>query len=170
MRKTATPQPRVKAEILFHRAEIWFRRTQKWRTRAHEELAANRDLLILFKGTALTTRLWNCLVQLRVKTIADIEKIGTDELLRTPNFAKRSYQELRELVPSLPPLGKSAQKSQIGPEIEITDEMIEAGRYELADYSPREDDPAAAVYSIFLAMWNARPGAGADNQRNRTTD
>jgi hypothetical protein len=168
----AKPQPRVKAEILFHRAEIWFRRTQKWPAvwpRAHEELAANRDLLILFKGTALTTRLWNCLVQLRVKTIADIEKIGTEELLRVPNFAKRSYEELRELVPSLRPLGKSAQKAQIGPEIEITDEMIEAGRYELAAYSSREDDPVVAVYSIFLAMWRARPRTDADNQRNRTS-
>jgi hypothetical protein len=43
----------------------------------------------------------------------------------------------------------------LGDDSEITDQMIEAGREVLAEYSQREDDPAWIVSAIFAAMWRA---------------
>jgi hypothetical protein len=159
MRKTAKPEPRVKAEILFSRSAKWWH--------SPEDVEANRALLSIFKGKALPTRVWNCLVNHGLKSIEDIENLGTD-LLKIPNFSKRSYEALREVVPSLPPLGKSAQKSQIGPEIEITDEMIEAGVEAYLGY--REDSDATdTLYDRVASIYRAMRRAGADNRRNRTS-
>jgi hypothetical protein len=47
------------------------------------------------------------------------------------------------------------RKSETQIEVEITDEMIEAGRGALAEYSQREDDPAWIVSAVFSAMWRA---------------
>jgi hypothetical protein len=44
-------------------------------------------------------------------------------------------------------------------DFEITPEMIAAGREELAGYSREFGHADEAVYSIFLAMMNARPKA-----------
>jgi DNA-directed RNA polymerase alpha subunit len=109
------------AQILYKEArkKEWEERREKWeKAREEREKVAPEPVPVEeppepvgIDEVEMSARTYNCLKNSNILTFEELARVTEAELLRTPNFGRKSFYELREIVRQLklPPIGSECR-------------------------------------------------------------